>query len=148
MCVGNVSHLCQINSLVYARVIVANKDMDPELACTSASGKTEGFGELGNGYMFECSLALARMCADLHRCLRLLLWTDFLLFFCLYRLLKPNCEVLQVLGESIAYEIAVGLNGRVWVSSGSPAHTVIVANALANSEFVPKEKVSRIDGVR
>jgi hypothetical protein len=31
---------------VYARVVVANKDMDPELLCYSSRNKSDGFGPL------------------------------------------------------------------------------------------------------
>jgi exosome complex component RRP40 len=50
----------QVGTVVYARVVVANKDMDPELVCTAATGKAEGFGILAGGYMVKCSLSLAR----------------------------------------------------------------------------------------
>jgi exosome complex component RRP40 len=36
--------------LVYARVAVASRDMEPELACTDASGKVV-FGLLGLGFV-------------------------------------------------------------------------------------------------
>lgn len=43
---------------------------------------------------------------------------------------------LQALGASLQYEVAVGQNGRVWVCSGSPRTTVLVANAITASEFL------------
>jgi exosome complex component RRP40 len=49
----------QVGSLLYARVILANKDMDPELSCMSVRSKAEGFGELYGGYMFKCTLSHA-----------------------------------------------------------------------------------------
>jgi exosome complex component RRP40 len=40
---------------------MANKDMEPELECVNpTNGKSDGFGELKNGYMFECSSSLSR----------------------------------------------------------------------------------------
>ena len=48
----------QVGSLVYARVILANKDMESELSCMSARNKAEGYGELIGGYMFKCSISL------------------------------------------------------------------------------------------
>jgi exosome complex RNA-binding protein Rrp4 len=39
----------QNGSIVYARVTLANKDMDPEIVCTNAGGKSAGFGELKGG---------------------------------------------------------------------------------------------------
>ena len=42
------------------------------------------------------------------------LFISYLLFFRL--LSSPTCPVLEALGKTLSYEIAVGLNGRVWVS--------------------------------
>lgn len=64
---------CQLGSIVYCRVVMANKDMEPELSCVSPVYKkdwTTGqalLGELKGGYMFDCSLDLAyRSVAFLH----------------------------------------------------------------------------------
>lgn len=46
---------------MYARVSLANRDMEPELECVDpATGKAEGFGELKGGLVVECSLQLCR----------------------------------------------------------------------------------------
>lgn len=53
-------------SLVYARVIIANKDMEPEISCVSLQKKKDWvtgqstFGELKDGYVIECSLEWCR----------------------------------------------------------------------------------------
>ena len=80
-------------SIVYARVISASKDMDPELECMSLRKRADGFGELTGGYVFKCSLHLAR------------------------ELIDPKSFVLAYLGTKLPYEIAVGLNGKVWVKA-------------------------------
>lgn len=49
----------KVGALVYARVVLATKDMEPQLSCLSVRGKAEGYGELQNGYMFKVSLSLA-----------------------------------------------------------------------------------------
>jgi exosome complex component RRP40 len=41
-----LSDYAQRGDLVYARVVVANKDMDPELLCISKRNKSDGFGEI------------------------------------------------------------------------------------------------------
>jgi exosome complex RNA-binding protein Rrp4 len=43
--------------------------------------------------------------------------------------------------HSDRYEIAVGLNGRVWVHSGSVTNTILIANAIINSEQLPAKHV-------
>jgi exosome complex component RRP40 len=48
-------------TLVYARISLANKDMEPELQCFNpSSGKADGYGELKGGFVIKCSLGLCR----------------------------------------------------------------------------------------
>ncbi|CAI8587995.1 unnamed protein product [Vicia faba] len=101
----------EVGALLYVRVVKANPGMNPELSCMDASGKAGEFGTLKEGYMFECSTGLSRMLLS-----------------------SPTCPVLGTLGKKLSFEIAVGLNGRVWVNASSPSTTIIVANALINSE--------------
>ena len=56
-------------------------------------------------------------------------------FLISYRLLSsPTCPVLEALGKKLSFEIATGLNGRVWVNAAAPRSVIIVANAIMNSE--------------
>lgn len=100
----------KINQLVYARVVVANKDMEPELSCTGRNGKPDGFGLLSGGYAFDCSLGLS------------------------LRLMEEKCVVLNTLGTTIPYEIAVGMNGRVWINSDNLKSSILISNAILLSE--------------
>ncbi|KAI8814911.1 hypothetical protein BJ742DRAFT_746495 [Cladochytrium replicatum] len=101
----------EIGTVVFARVAVAHRDMDPEIECVAPnSGKAEHFGVLKDGFVFKVSLAHARRLAD------------------------PKCPLLVALGERIAFESAVGFNGRVWVKSGSPRATVAIVNAIQHWE--------------
>ncbi|KAJ3328853.1 exosome non-catalytic core subunit rrp40 [Blyttiomyces sp. JEL0837] len=109
----------EIGTIVYGRVSLANKDMEPEIECVNPSnGKADGFGEMKGGFMFKCSLGLARS------------------------LLKPQNPVLQAMGKLFAFEIAVGMNGRVWVDSGNARHVVMLVNAIKGSENVAPAKMS------
>ncbi|KAM4107298.1 hypothetical protein ACJW30_04G132500 [Castanea mollissima] len=99
-------------TLIYVRVVKANPGMNPELSCTDASGKAAEFGQLKDGYMFESSTGLSRMLLS-----------------------SPTCPVLDALGKKLSFEIAVGLNGRVWVNATSPSTVIVVANGIMNSEF-------------
>lgn len=85
-----------------------------------ASGKAAEFGALKDGYMFECTTGLSRMYGFyfiICPCLMLsvnISWHQSLCVVC--RLLSsPTCPVLDALGKKLSFEIAVGLNGRVWV---------------------------------
>ncbi|PVU92278.1 hypothetical protein BB561_003933 [Smittium simulii] len=106
----------RIGSLVYAKVVLANKYLEPEIECyNNNTNKSEGFGELTKGFLIKTSLVHCR------------------------RLLQNNSVILNILGQHIAYEIAVGLNGYVWIKSDSPEKTIIVANAIRNSEHLSDE---------
>ena len=53
--------LRQVGTVVYARVSLSHKDMEPELECFDVNtGKAEGFGELKGGFIVQCSLRLCR----------------------------------------------------------------------------------------
>ena len=40
-----------MSSVVYAKVLTANRDIEPEISCCSPDiGKTDGLGELVDGY--------------------------------------------------------------------------------------------------
>ncbi|GFH13201.1 KH_dom_type_1 domain-containing protein [Haematococcus lacustris] len=99
--------------LVYARVVQASRDIDPQLSCVDAMGRASGFGALKGGTLIHVSSALARQLLS-----------------------SPPAPVLQALGNSLQFEIAVGLNGRVWVAADSSKAAVLVANAITTCEYL------------
>nr|BAD93872.1 hypothetical protein [Arabidopsis thaliana] len=101
----------EVGTLLYLRVVKTNIGMNPELSCTEASGKAALFGPLRDGFMFETSTGLSRMLLN-----------------------SPTRPVIEALGKKLSFEIAVGLNGRVWVNATAPRIVIIVANAIMNSE--------------
>uniref|UniRef100_A0ACD5VJU8 Uncharacterized protein n=1 Tax=Avena sativa TaxID=4498 RepID=A0ACD5VJU8_AVESA len=101
----------EIGTLIYARVVKANSIMNPELTCMDATGKAAEFGQLKSGYTFEISTGLARMLLS-----------------------SPTCPLLEALGKKLSFEIAVGLNGRVWVNAPSPSNVILVSEAIKKSE--------------
>jgi len=108
----------QQGSLVYARVALANKHMDPEIECVHpATGKGEGLGELKGGMVFDISLGMAR------------------------RLLMPKTRedggvsVLEDIAEKgLRFEIAIGRNGRFWVHSETVKNTLLVGKAITETD--------------
>jgi len=60
---------------------------------------------------------------------------------CRCRILSTHSELLQQLGRSLPFEIAVGLNGRVWVNGRSTNETLSLAHAISGAEFMDKQQI-------
>lgn len=91
--------------------------MDPEIVCYNPStGKSEGMGELNGGMVFSLSLGMCR---------RLLMARQ-----------KEDggIAVLEDMAEKMAFEIAVGRNGLVWVKAGSVKETLLVGEVLQHAD--------------
>jgi len=121
----------QLGMLLYARISTVYRRgiMDPVLSCqigprdAGASRKdwmtNEGtYGELKGGTVQRVSLGLAR------------------------ELLQPNNVVLtELANHKIAFELAVGVNGLLWVHSTHPQYTTLIQNAIQNSEVLTEPHV-------
>ena len=75
------------------------------------------FGKLVGGTTVECSHSLAR------------------------NLLEDESVVLMSLAQHVKFEVAIGFNGWVWVDSETPMHTIVIINAILNSEHVAVDKI-------
>jgi len=73
-------------------------------------------GELKGGMVFDVSMGMAR---------RLLMTKQRE---------EGKIAVLEELGEKVAFEIAVGRNGKVWVKAGGVKETLIVGRALLDTD--------------
>lgn len=119
----------QAGQLVYARVAEMSKSMDPVLSCKNGPldkglprkdwMTNEGcYGHLKGGTCCRLSVGLAR------------------------ELLHPECSVLMALSKSkLAFEIAIGVNGVLWIHSSLPEHTILVQNAIQNSHVLTEAQV-------
>lgn len=105
-------------SLVYARVCLANRHMDPELECVSpTTGKADGLGPLNGGMVFGISLGMAR---------RLLMRKS---------VEEGRVVVLEELGSAgLVFETAVGRNGKIWVSSENTKTVLVVGRAVKETD--------------
>ncbi|KAI1803779.1 hypothetical protein F4811DRAFT_523559, partial [Daldinia bambusicola] len=105
-------------ALVYARVCLANRHMDPELECVSAStGKADGLGPLSGGMLFDISPGMAR---------RLLMRKS---------VEEGKVVVLEELGAAgLAFETAVGRNGKMWVNSEKVQTVLVVGRAVRETD--------------
>ena len=58
---------------MYARLLVAIKDMEPELVCIDSNGKSSGYRVLRGGFMIQTSTSLAKKYVNVAISLGLLL---------------------------------------------------------------------------
>jgi len=100
--------------LVFGRVSSTGRPGEEGgLVCTDAAGRAAGYGPLRGGTLVRTTTAHAR------------------------RLLGGEDALLAALGAAgLAFEAAVGLNGRVWVGGGDAAAVAAAASALGRGEFV------------
>lgn len=106
--------------LIYARVLNASADIEPELVCVNSNGKRGKLGVLPDGFFFKCSLNLGRV------------------------LLRENCPVLAAITRQLPYEIAVGVNGRIWVKAHSLRETVALAKAILALEQAGYAEIDKV----
>ena len=81
---------------------------EPLLTCVDKQGRAGGLGLLTGGYTYQCSTHAAQ------------------------RLLSSaGGKALEKLGESVAFELVVGFNGRCWIDAATAEDQIVVARTLA-----------------
>ncbi|XP_053987905.1 exosome complex component RRP40 [Hylaeus volcanicus] len=111
----------QVGDLVFAKLLVASKDMEPELVCVDSHGKEKNLGALSSdGMLFTCSLSLIR------------------------KILNPTSPLFKKLAHSQAFEVAAGMNGRVWVKARTIHETIAVANAILSAEYAAPGEIEKL----
>lgn len=109
-------------SVVYGRILVADPNIEPEMECVdSLTGQAGGYGELKGGYVFDVPLAYARA------------------------LLFEGGPVLEAVGETAPFEVAVGMNGKVWVNADDLKTTWKVARCIQDGQkWAPEDVVNNV----
>ena len=110
-----------VGDIVYAKLLVASRDMEAELVCVDSYGKKAGLGVLsGGGFVFSVPLHVIR------------------------KLLSKDCVLLSTLGANLSFEVAVGMNGRIWIRGKTAKETISLANAISAAEFMTNEEIKRM----
>lgn len=78
------------------------------------------FGEMKGGTVTQVSTGLAR------------------------RLLDPSCALLSGLGAGLPFEVAVGMNGLVWVAANQASHTVAIISAMQRAEHLDEAQCTAL----
>ncbi|CAK1551330.1 unnamed protein product [Leptosia nina] len=107
----------QIGDVIYAKILVASKDMEPELVCVDSHGKKGCLGVLSDGFVFKCSLNLIR------------------------KILSPSCPLLDSLKNEWPFELAAGMNGRIWIKANTLRETIAVGNAILGAEYLSDDEI-------
>ncbi|KAI6241375.1 Exosome complex component RRP40 [Aphelenchoides fujianensis] len=96
-------------SLVYGQILLASKNMEPELTCVDNDQRAQGMGVIQTpGSVVQVPLNVAR------------------------RLLKPDNPLIAALGQSLKFELVVGMNGHIMIT-GDPRTVVAVQAAILRS---------------
>ena len=110
---------------VYAVVDKLARHCDPVLTCVCGTGggwmtSTAVYGQLAGGALTPVSASYSR------------------------RLLDRHCTLPASLGAVVPYEMAVGVNRRVWVKAATPTRTASVVQALTACDGVPPNEVGSV----
>ncbi|XP_071532191.1 exosome complex component RRP40-like isoform X1 [Panulirus ornatus] len=100
--------------IIFGQVLVANKDIEPELVCIDVFDNSVGIGALPeDGIMFSIPLHVARM------------------------IVNPDNSFLLTISKRIKFKIVVGFNGRVWLKAPRQSDMLAVMNCLLMLEVMP-----------
>lgn len=105
----------KVGDLCYARVCTADKELEAEIECIdSTSGKDAGFGLLDGGMVVQVSLAFSRE----------LLFND-------------NYPLLSMIGSMAEFEVAIGVNGTIWIKTVDVITTLACLRCIRECEKIP-----------
>lgn len=101
-----------VGDLVFAKLLVAYKDFESELICVDSLGKKLKLGVLNGGFVFTCSINLAR------------------------RLRSSECPLMECIKKHIQVplEVVVGMNGKVWINAKNERDIIAVGNTILAAE--------------
>ena len=57
------------------------------------------------------------------------------------KLLSPDSILLKKLGQTLKFEIAIGMNGRIWARANEPKETICIANAIWAAEHMTNNEI-------
>lgn len=98
----------QVGDVVYGKVVDLPSDYPIEITCVHSTGKAQGLGLLEGGQLFQVPVHFTRIlrCPD------------------------DSINVLKKLGKMLPFEVAVGVNGLVWLKAKNSVHTILLAQAV------------------
>ncbi|XP_050311144.1 exosome complex component RRP40 [Anthonomus grandis grandis] len=101
-----------VGDTVFARVLNAHKEMEPELVCVDQYGKSGRLGVLSNdGFLVHVKQRLVQT------------------------LLNPENPLLRTIARKFPYEIVIGVNGKVWIKANQARDVLVLCRAFEAAEF-------------
>jgi len=95
--------------------------MESELVCMTGAGKKDGLGILSKtGYIVTVPTNIVR------------------------RILAPDSKLLECLGKKYKYEIAIGMNGRIWTNAKNIETTITISNIISQLQYIPKSQYNEL----
>lgn len=115
----------KLGDLIYGQLLVANKDIEPELVCIDFYNRAVGMGTLPDGgLLFKVPLHIARS------------------------IIQPDNPFLLELGSRLSFSIVVGFNGRIWVKGKDISEMTAVMHAVTLLECMSlDEAISKVHPV-
>ena len=107
----------KLGDLIYGQLLVANKDMEPELVCIDHYNRAVGMGTLPEGgLLFTVPLHVAR------------------------NILQPQNTFLHQLGKRMSFSVVVGFNGRIWLKANNQFEMIAIMHSISLLEFMSLEE--------
>ncbi|XP_030754204.1 exosome complex component RRP40 [Sitophilus oryzae] len=101
-----------VGDVIYAKVINAHKEMEPELVCIDQYYKAGKLGVLSNeGFVINLKQKLIQ------------------------QMLNPENPLLRTLGRKFPYEIVIGVNGKVWMRANQCKDVLTLCRAFQIAEY-------------
>ncbi|GJQ80930.1 putative RNA binding protein [Trypoxylus dichotomus] len=100
-----------IGDAVYAKLLSAHREMEPELVCIDKYYKAGNLGPLpSDGFIITVLPSFV------------------------YRLLNVEHALLRTLGKKFPFEIAIGMNGKIWFNTKNTKDSMTLMNCLLAAE--------------
>ena len=108
---------------MFARVLAPCRDIETELVCITTALKREGMGVL------RSTNPSFVMKVPIHH---------------IRRLLSPGSKILPTLGQKFRFEIALGMNGRVWLAAKTFEIVFYIVKVIEKSEKMNTEEINQL----
>lgn len=106
--------------LVFGQLLVAEKDMEPEMVCIDVCNDSVAISPLPEGgLMFTVPLHVTR------------------------EILHPQSRILKKISSLVECTLVVGSNGRVWVMAEEQRHMLAIMNCLKMLEVMTEEEAEQ-----